>query len=45
LELLWRVIDADNVVEEWEGVFADHVAAAVGLSREEAELARRQASR
>jgi len=39
--LLWKVIDADDVVDEWEEVFADHVARAVGLSREEAERARR----
>jgi uncharacterized tellurite resistance protein B-like protein len=44
LELLWKVIDADDIVEEWEETFADHVAAAVGLSREEAERARRGAS-
>lgn len=43
--LLWKVIEVDGIVEEWEQVFADHVAAAVGLSREEAEHARRQASR
>lgn len=42
--LLWRVIDADDIVASWEQVFADHVAAAVGLGREEAELARRDAS-
>lgn len=39
--LLWKVIDADDVVEQWEEVLADHVAAAVGLNREEAEAARR----
>ena len=41
LTLLWRVIDADNLVAEWEEVFVNHVARAVGLSKEEAELARR----
>ena len=40
LRLVWRVIDADGEVEEWEGVFADHIAQAVGLSREEARAAR-----
>lgn len=42
--LLWEVIDADELVDEWEQTFADHVAAAVGLSREEAAAARRDAS-
>lgn len=42
--LLWKVIDADDVVDEWEEIFADHVARAVGLSGEEAELARRRAA-
>ena len=42
--LLWKVVDADDIVQEWEQAFADHVAEAVGLSREEAELARREAS-
>ncbi len=41
LTLLWNVIDADNLVAEWEEVFANHVARAVGLSKEEAEGARR----
>lgn len=40
VKLLWKVVDADDIVEEWEEVFADHVASAVGLSRKEAELAR-----
>jgi len=44
LGLLWQVIDADDLVEEWEEVFADHVADAVGLNREEAEAARRAPS-
>lgn len=42
--LLWKVIDADDIVEGWEESFATHVAQAVGLSREEAEGARRSAS-
>jgi uncharacterized tellurite resistance protein B-like protein len=39
--LLWKVIDADAVLEPWEEVFGNHVAQAVGLSPEEAEAARR----
>lgn len=39
--LLWKVIDADDVVEDWEQIFADHVARAVGLGPEEADRARR----
>lgn len=42
--LVWKVIDADDVVEEWEGIFADHVAMAVGLSPEEAQRAREEAA-
>jgi uncharacterized tellurite resistance protein B-like protein len=38
--LLWKVIDADTVLEPWEEVFGNHVAAAVGLTREEAKAAR-----
>jgi uncharacterized tellurite resistance protein B-like protein len=38
--LLWKVIDADDIVDEWEEIFANHVAGAVGLSRAEAESAR-----
>lgn len=40
VRLVWRVIEADGEVEEWEESFADHVASAVGLSREEARAAR-----
>jgi uncharacterized tellurite resistance protein B-like protein len=43
VELLWRVIAADDVVAAWEEAFADHVAQAVGLSRAEADSARRSA--
>jgi uncharacterized tellurite resistance protein B-like protein len=39
--LLWKVIDADAVLEPWEEVFGNHVARAVGLSPEEAQAARR----
>jgi uncharacterized tellurite resistance protein B-like protein len=42
--LLWKVIEADDIVEDWEEVFANHVARAVGLSREEAEEAKASAS-
>jgi uncharacterized tellurite resistance protein B-like protein len=40
LSLLWRVIDADRVVEPWEAVFARHVRQALGLSAAEAQEAR-----
>jgi uncharacterized tellurite resistance protein B-like protein len=32
LELLWRVIEADKVVEPWEAVFVQHVTQALGLT-------------
>ena len=32
LTLLWEVVRADERISEWERVFADHVAAAVGLT-------------
>jgi len=38
--LIWKVIDADDVVEEWEQAFVDHVAKAVGLSDAQAKAAR-----
>jgi uncharacterized tellurite resistance protein B-like protein len=40
VRLLWRVIEADQNVEEWEQVFGDHVAKAVGLTCEQARAAR-----
>ena len=40
VRLVWRVIEADGVVEEWEEIFADHIARAVGLSAEAARAAR-----
>jgi len=40
VRLVWRVIEADGVVEEWEQAFADHIARAVGLSAEAAGAAR-----
>ena len=40
LRLLWSVIRADEVVEEWEEAFADHVARAVGISVERARATR-----
>src|SRR5262249_5448685 len=43
VRLLWRVIEADHVVEEWEQIFADHIAQAVGLDREETARARSEA--
>ncbi len=42
--LLWQVIDADDVVEEWEEAFAVHVSRAVGLSPIQAAAARARAS-
>ena len=41
VSLLWKVVDADGILEPWEAVFANHVARAVGLSPEEADAARR----
>jgi len=40
LRLVWRVIEADRDVEEWEELFADHIGRAVGLSGEEAREVR-----
>ena len=40
LRLIWRVIEADGVVEEWEEGFADHIGKAVGLTGKEARAAR-----
>jgi uncharacterized tellurite resistance protein B-like protein len=45
VRLVWQVIEADGVVEEWEEAFADHVARAVGLSPEAARAARRGEAR
>ena len=42
VRLIWRVIEADDVVEEWEEGFADHIARAVGLGADEARAARGQ---
>jgi uncharacterized tellurite resistance protein B-like protein len=44
LRLIWRVIEADGSVEEWEEAFADHIGEAVGLSGEDARECRRRAS-
>lgn len=38
--LIWRVIEADEVVDDWEELFANHVATAVGLSAVQAREAR-----
>jgi uncharacterized tellurite resistance protein B-like protein len=40
LRLIWSVIHADGVVEEWEESFADHIGQAVGLTGQEARAAR-----
>jgi uncharacterized tellurite resistance protein B-like protein len=45
VRLVWRVIEADDVVDEWEEIFADHVARAVGLDRDAADRARREVRR
>jgi uncharacterized tellurite resistance protein B-like protein len=44
LRLVWRVIEADGSVEEWEEAFADHIGEAVGLSGEDARECRRRVS-
>lgn len=41
LRLLWSVIDADDTIEEWEEVFAAHVATVLGLDAAAARTARR----
>ena len=45
VRLVWRVIEADGVVEEWEEIFGDHIARAVGLDREAAARARSEAKK
>ncbi len=45
LALVWKVVHADGVVEDWEESFATHVAEAVGLGAEQAREAREQARR
>lgn len=40
LRLVWRVIEADGTVDEWEEVFADHIGKAVGLTGEDARASR-----
>ena len=41
LRLLWSVIEADDTIGDWEGVFADHVATALGLDAEATRTTRR----
>jgi uncharacterized tellurite resistance protein B-like protein len=43
IALIWKVIDADDIVEEWEESFANHIAEAVGLSPGQAQAARARA--
>lgn len=43
LALLWRVVRADGRVTPWEQAFADHVAAAVGLTPAEWKEAKSRA--
>lgn len=45
LQLVWRVIEADGTVEEWEEGFADHIGQAVGLSAEDARASRGSSGR
>ena len=40
VRLVWRVVEADGAVEEWEESFSDHIARALCLSAEEARAAR-----
>ena len=40
LRLVWRVVEADGTVDEWEESFADHIGKAVGLRGEDARAAR-----
>ena len=40
LALLWRVIEADKIVEPWEAVFAEHVTRALGLTPPQGEEVR-----
>jgi len=42
IRLLWEIVTADGIVEEWEKVFATHVARTVGISDEEAAVARQE---
>jgi uncharacterized tellurite resistance protein B-like protein len=41
LRLVWSVVEADDVVDEWEQAFAEHIAQAVGVGGEGAPAARR----
>jgi uncharacterized tellurite resistance protein B-like protein len=45
LALLWRVIEADAVVWEWEAVFGKHVTQALGLTAAEGDEVRAAARR
>lgn len=40
LELVWRVIEADQSVEAWEVAFAQHVTGALGLTPEQGDEVR-----
>jgi uncharacterized tellurite resistance protein B-like protein len=40
VRLVWRVVEADGALEEWEESFADHVARVLCLTSEEARAAR-----
>jgi uncharacterized tellurite resistance protein B-like protein len=41
VRLVWSVVEADGSVDEWEGIFADHIAKVLGLSSDEARRAPR----
>jgi uncharacterized tellurite resistance protein B-like protein len=40
VRLVWRIVEADGALEEWEESFADHVARGLGLTGAEARAAR-----
>lgn len=42
VRLLWEVVDADGLVEEWENVFATHVSRAIGLRDDEVAAIRQE---
>ena len=44
VRLLWRVVEADGSIGEWEEVFADHVAKAVCLNCDHVRAARAASS-
>jgi uncharacterized tellurite resistance protein B-like protein len=43
VSMIWKVVEADDVLEEWEESFANHIAKAVGLDAAQAKAARDRA--